>query len=217
MMVVDDSGTDSRRRRPWWFLPAIGGLVLGGLGGLVVPEGPPSQIAPVSAPATVDAVASQSPDGRGGILYGNELLFSVGQAQARYVVTTMAFFDAYARGHVETVKAMVTDDVVGGDCDPSTDRGRAFQGRADFDGWLANRIAESDRFVVQRIFNENPDAVTGGRVVGVIYASRESDAIRRRYAGIRDLVYRPGDAGKIVFTADGLRIVALNLGGCVHQ
>jgi hypothetical protein len=34
--------------------------------------------------------------------------------------------------------------------------------------------------------------------------------------GIRDLVYRPGDAGKIVFTADGMRIVALNLGGCGH-
>src|SRR5687768_16575284 len=111
---------------------------------------------------------------------------------------------------------MVTDDVVGGDCDPSTDRDRAFQGRADFHGWLANRIAERDRFVVHRIFNENPDASTGGRVVGVLYASRESDAIRRRYMGIRDLVYRPGDAGKIVFTGDGLRIVALNLGGCGH-
>lgn len=205
-MVIDEFDRDRRQPRPWWFLAGVGGIVLGGLIGLVIPERLLNSSPVRTFPS--DAFVTFAPP--------NDLVFNLGPAQARYVAVTMAFFDAYGQGRADAIKAMVTDDVVGGDCDPSTDRNRAFRGRPEFERWLALRIAEGDRFVVQRIFNENPDASSGGQVVGVTYAMRDSEAIRRRHMGIRDLVYRPTDVAKIVFTGEGMHLVALNLGGCGH-
>jgi hypothetical protein len=37
-MVIDKHPRDRGQRRPWWFLPAVAGIVLGGLVGLLTPE-----------------------------------------------------------------------------------------------------------------------------------------------------------------------------------
>jgi hypothetical protein len=49
-MVIDEH-PHSVQRRPWWFLPAVAGIVLGGLVGLVAPEAL-SFLRPYEAPAS---------------------------------------------------------------------------------------------------------------------------------------------------------------------
>ena len=118
-------------------------------------------------------------------------------AQARLVATTLGFIDAWNAGHVADALAVLTEDVVGSDCDARGSRVQ-LRGKEDFARWLAERAAEHDRLEVARILNENPDPSTGARVVGVVYASRTSDA--------GSLAPRGGT--KVVFSEDGLRIIA---------
>lgn len=40
-MAIDEHRYERAERRPWWFLPALAGIVLGGIVGLVVPESGP--------------------------------------------------------------------------------------------------------------------------------------------------------------------------------
>jgi hypothetical protein len=149
---------------------------------------------PVTAPATPTPTSS--------------LLFSVGTAQARYVATTVAFFDAFNAGQVNAAVGFTTSDVVGGDCDSRTGRPRLFGRSNEFSVWLRERVAEHERYTIERIANENPDSVTGGRVVAVGFLNRTSDVL----AGMgRPEGITPSQAAKIVFTPDGARIVALNL------
>jgi hypothetical protein len=149
---------------------------------------------PVTAPATPAPMSS--------------LLFSVGTTQARLVATTVAFFDAFNAGQVNAAVGLTTSDVVGGDCDPRTGRPRLFGRSNDFSAWLRERAAEHERYTIERIANENPDAVTGGRVVAVGFLNRTNDVLAAmgRPEGIT-----PSQGAKIVFTPDGTRIVALNL------
>jgi hypothetical protein len=37
-MTIEDHQHDRAERRPWWLLPALAGIVLGGLAGLITPE-----------------------------------------------------------------------------------------------------------------------------------------------------------------------------------
>lgn len=118
-------------------------------------------------------------------------------AQARLVATTLGFIDAWNAGQVDDALALLTEDVVGSDCDAGG-RPVYLRGKEDFARWLRERAAEHDRLEVARILNENPDPnAGGGRVVAVVYASRTSDA--------GSLAPR---VTKVVFSEDGRRIIA---------
>jgi len=157
---------------------------------------------PVSATASLSPSASPSPS--------SPIVFRVGPDQARFVATTVALFDAWNAGDVAAVLALMTDDVVGGDCDFRSGRPFQWRTRGELADWLRERARDHDALVLAEIFNSNPDPVTGGRVVGVPFARRSSDTLRAlgRSEGID-----PDTAAKVVFTQDGRRILALALAG----
>lgn len=164
---------------------------------------------PSPSPAAATPVGGGSP-----AIATSPIVFRVGALSARFVATTVTFVDAFNAGRLDDVLALVADDVVGGDCDLGDGSLVTFNGKASFAAWLRGRIADHDRLEIQSIFNENPDPSTGGRVVGVEWAGRTSDALRAR--GLAEGL-GPHGAAKVVFTADGRRIRAWNNGsaeGC---
>lgn len=138
------------------------------------------------------------------------LLFRVGSDQARFVATVIAFFDAWNAGNEGAALALVTDDLVGGDCDARQNRPITWGSRSGFANWLREQILDRDRREVDLIVNENPDPSTGSQVVAVSFRRRTSDTLRS--LGHADGI-QPKGAAKIVFTVDGRKIRALNLPG----
>ncbi|MBI2773351.1 MAG: hypothetical protein HYX56_02520 [Chloroflexi bacterium] len=143
------------------------------------------------------------------------LLFQVGADQARFVATVVAFFDAMNAGVEAAALSLVTENVVGGDCDPTKElpavggpATRSFGNKAAFAGWLRERVRDQERWEIGQIVNENPEPTTGSRVVAVGFTRRTSDPLRA--SGRPDGVH-PGGAAKIVFTTDGRQIIALAL------
>ena len=132
------------------------------------------------------------------------LTFAVGAEQARYVATVVQFVDAFNAGAVDTALALLADNVVGGDCDYGRRALITFQNRRDAEAWLRGRAADHDRLEIAHVVNENPDPATGSRVVAVGWLARKSDLLRAAIV--------PTGAAKVVFTPDGLRIVAFNNG-----
>jgi hypothetical protein len=109
------------------------------------------------------------------------------------------------------VLALVTDDVVGGDCDFRAGRSVQWTTKGELADWLRARNRDHDALQIADIRNENPDATSGGgHVVAVSFARRSSDALRAlgRSDGID-----PDTAAKVVFTQDGRRVLALALAG----
>ena len=154
-------------------------------------------------PAPVTSAASPAAT-RSTAVTANPLAFSVGALQARFVATTIAFFDAYNAGDVAAALTLVTADIVGGDCDYHAGQPVQWHSATEFELWLRARAADHDRFQIARIFNENPDPTGGSFVVGVVFAGRTSDALRALgHDPLTDL-----NAAKLVFTDDGRRIKA---------
>jgi len=163
-------------------------------------------LASCSAAVPTSVTASPSPTATS----SSPITFRVGSDQARFVATTVALFDAWNIGDVAAVLAVVTDDVVGGDCDFRAGRPVQWRTKAELADLLRERVRDHDALVLAEIFNENPDPTTGGRVVGVRFARRTSDTLRAvgRPEGIR-----PEGGAKIVFAPDGRRVVALAIAG----
>jgi hypothetical protein len=124
-------------------------------------------------------------------------VFSLSAAQARQVAVVVAFLDAYDAGRLSAALAAFAPDAVVSDCDYRAVENVNFHGRGEIAGWLRARMADHDRLIVARIYDENPEQPVG--VVGVEYQRRTSDTLRALgfAAGIR-----PKGATKVVFTAD---------------
>lgn len=89
------------------------------------------------------------------------------------------------------------------DCDYRTGRVVGATGLHEIARWLRERASDRDRLEVARIFNENPDPETGGRVVGVQWERRSSDTLRA--LGF-DGGIRPQVGAKVVFDQSGERL-----------
>jgi len=97
------------------------------------------------------------------------------------------------------------DDPVVSDCNYATATVVDLRGRDQVSAWIDGRIADHDRFTVERIENGNTDASSAA--IGVVFARRTSDSLRA--LGFADGV-RPQSETKIRFTGAGnnLRIEA---------
>jgi hypothetical protein len=126
------------------------------------------------------------------------LTFAVGADQARYVATVVRFVDAFNAEDVAAATALLTDDVVGGDCDFARHEFIPFSGKAEAAKWLRGRFADHERLRISEIVNANPDATTGSRVVAVSWLSRTSPFLAPPIG--------PHGAAKVVLSPDGAAI-----------
>jgi len=155
---------------------------------------------PSSVPASSSVATSAAPITTAAPRPTSTLTFAVGADQARYVATVVTFVDAFNAGAVDAALALLADNVVGSDCDYGRQALITFQTKRDAETWLRGRVAEHDRMEIAEIVNENPEPSTGSRVVAVGWASRKSDLLPSAIV--------PRYAAKVVFTADGRRIIA---------
>lgn len=128
------------------------------------------------------------------------LTFAVGPDQARFVTTVVRFVDAFNAEDVAGATALLTDDIIGGDCDFARHEYIQFQGRAEAATWLRGRMADHERLKISEIVNSNPDPTTGSRVVAVSWLSRTSAVLTPPMG--------PHGAAKVVFSQDGSAIRA---------
>jgi hypothetical protein len=154
------------------------------------PNAAPSAVPSATAAAAVNPSPRPAPT----------LIFSIGRDQARFVATVVRFVDAFNAEDIATASALLTDDVVGGDCDFARRELLMFRGRAEATAWLRGRAADHDRLQIADISNSNPDPATGSRVVAVSWLSRSSAVLRPPI--------RPHTAAKVVFSDDGSAIRA---------
>ena len=126
-------------------------------------------------------------------------------SDAPRVVLAEHFIAAFNRGDRLAVLALMVDDPSVSDCDYATAMVVDLQGGHEVSAWLRGRIADHDRFLIERIENENTDASSAA--LGVTFARRTSDSLRA--LGFADGV-QPQSAAKIRFTGSGtdLRIEA---------
>lgn len=141
--------------------------------------------------------------------------FRVVAGQARGVATVVAFLQAYNAGQVDAALALLTDEVVGSDCDYRAGRVILFRGKEQAAAWLRDRVAEHDQLLLATIETLNPDLREGGpgaHVVAVTYTRRTSDALRAR--GFPDGITPPAGT-KVVFTLtdDRMKVFANGPGG----
>jgi hypothetical protein len=128
------------------------------------------------------------------------LTFALGADQARFVATIVRFVDAFNAEDVAAATALLTEDVVGGDCDYGRRQLIVFSGKAEATTWLRGRAADHDRLRISEIVNSNPDPATGSRVVAVSWLIRTSAVLASPMG--------PHGAAKVVFSPDGSAIRA---------
>ena len=132
------------------------------------------------------------------------LTFAVGADQARFIATLVRFVDAFNAEDLPGATALLTDDIVGGDCDYARHELIVFRNKSEATAWLRGRAADHDRLRIADIVNSNPDPLTGSRVVAVSWLSRTSALLPRPMG--------PHGAAKVVFSQDGSAIRAFNNG-----
>jgi len=108
------------------------------------------------------------------------------------------FIEAFNRGDRSAVLALMIDDPLVSDCDYANVTVVEVRGRDQVSAWIDGRIADHDRFTVERIENGNTDASSAA--IGVVFAQRSSDSLRA--LGFPDGV-RPQSGAKIEFTGSG--------------
>jgi hypothetical protein len=126
------------------------------------------------------------------------LTFVVGPDQARFVATVVRFVDAFNAEDVAGAAALLTDDIIGGDCDYGRREYIPFRGKEEAATWLRGRAADHERLQISEIVNANPDPTTGSRVVAVSWLSRTSAVLTPPIG--------PHGAAKVVFSQDGSAI-----------
>jgi hypothetical protein len=158
----------------------------------------------VACSQATEPPASPAPSARAAITAEpkptSTLTFAVGADQARFVATVVRFVDAFNGEDVAAATALLTDDVVGGDCDFARREYIQFRGKAEAVAWLRGRAADHERLKISEIVNSNPDPTTGSHVVAVSWASRTSAVLSPPMG--------PHGAAKVVFSADGSAIRA---------
>ncbi len=125
-----------------------------------------------------------------------------GSLELRMTSTLQQFLAAYNAGSVNTAAALVTDDVIGSDCDYRDVRVVVFNGRPAFVAWLKERAADHDRLELGTVTDPNR---AGGAVLPATFAVRTSDTLSS--LGFASGIH-PQLAAKVIFTDDGLRIRA---------
>ena len=103
------------------------------------------------------------------------------------------FLLAFNTGDVARALSLVTDDVIGSDCDYREVHVIFMNGRDQFASWLRARAADHDRLV-------RADVGTNGLVVAVPFVNRTSDTLRS--LGFATGIHPKVDA-KVVFSTDG--------------
>jgi hypothetical protein len=119
-------------------------------------------------------------------------------SDAPRVVLAARFIEAFNRGDRPAVLALMVEDPVVSDCNYATAKVVERRGRDQVSTWLGGRIADHDRFTIERIENGNTDASSAA--IGVTFARRTSDSLRA--LGFADGV-RPQSAAKFEFTGSG--------------
>jgi hypothetical protein len=113
-----------------------------------------------------------------------ETTFSVSRAQAEEVASVVGFLRAYNRRDLKAALSYFTTTrqygqtrITATDCDYRRQKTQVYLLRAGLVRWLKQRFADHDQLTLARIYDENPDQLTG--VVAVEYARRTSDTLRK--------------------------------------
>jgi hypothetical protein len=112
----------------------------------------------------------------------------------------MDFLQAYNTGKFDAALALLDERIGISDCDYERVGVVAVAGKKDVGAWLQQRIADRDHLEVASIRNENPGEEL---VVGVEYANRSSDTLRR-LGFSRGIT--PKVATKVIFRSNPTRI-----------
>jgi hypothetical protein len=161
-----------------------------------------SGVAPVVTRAADPSHASQGPEPGSPPTATPDARFVLRPQQADDLRVLMEFLHAYNAGQLDAALALLDNTIVTSDCDYEQVGAVAASGKRDAARWLQERIADHDHLEVATILNGNPGEEL---VVGVAYANRSSDTLRRLRFG-QGIV--PKTATKVVFRANPTRIVA---------
>jgi hypothetical protein len=112
----------------------------------------------------------------------------------------------YNAGSVDVAASLVTDDIIGSDCDYREVRVVVFNGRSAFVAWLKERAADHDHLELGSISDPNR---AGGAVLPATFAIRASDTLRS--LGFASGIH-PQLVAKVIFTDDRSRIRAFGNG-----
>lgn len=116
-------------------------------------------------------------------------------------------FAAYNAGDVADALDVLSPDVLVSDCDYARRRTLQFEGRAQVQEWLLQRIADHDQLHVKAISNSNPDPASSA--IGIEFARRSSDTLRM--LGLNDGI-SPKLLTNVSFSGAPERIAVLALG-----
>ncbi len=130
-------------------------------------------------------------------------IFSLTAEQAQEVAVFMEFIRAYNAGQLQTVLALLAEDVGVSDCDYQNIKVITFQGKSQVTEWLQQRISDHDQLEVSRIENENLDPSSGRHVIGVTYSRRTSMTLAK--LEFSDGI-TPTLASKVIFTSESTLI-----------
>jgi hypothetical protein len=119
----------------------------------------------------------------------------------------LAFFDAYNASQLDAALALMDEQGQISDCDFQANRPVLFRGKSQIAHWLRQRFADHDQLIVRKI-----DA--GNSVVGVEFAGRISDTLRR--LGYPDGI-TPNLVAKVVMKWGGSTIDGIALGPGFHS
>jgi hypothetical protein len=183
----------SRRNEGRWLAALCGIALVACVGALANPSSSPATMAVNTAGAASATTALRSLS-----------TFNIDGDHAVVIARITALIEAYNRGDLETVLALVSDRIVWADCDyrAGTSVGVIAQSpsnKALLATYLRGRFAEHDQLRIARLYNNNPDDSTG-RVGGIEYGIRTSDTLRS--LGFPNGIRGPQNA-KMVFDGDG--------------
>lgn len=156
-----------------------------------------SAISLVLASSVVGCSSDTPGGGTGGELSGVTIVTALASDAPR-VALVERFIAAIDRGDRSAVLALMIDDPIVSDCDYANVAVVEVRGRDKVSAWIDGRVADHDRFTVERIENGNTDASSAA--IGVVFARRTSDSLRA--LGFADGV-RPQSETKIRFSGSG--------------
>lgn len=131
---------------------------------------PAPETSPAPVLAATDISNAPTPIGRE--------TFSLTGEQAQEIAVFMNFIHAYNNARTDDALALLSENIVGSDCDYQEVKIISFRGKSQAAEWLRNRFSEHDSLDVGRIFNENPDP-SGEHVIGVEYSRRSSTTLAK--------------------------------------
>jgi hypothetical protein len=123
----------------------------------------------------------------------------------------MNFIRAYNAGQLDEALGLLSEHVVGSDCDYRNGAEVQFRGRSKAADWYGERLSDNDRMIVSQIFDQNPDP-SGAHVIGVDFSRRTSRTLAE--LGFEEGIVPAGGA-KVGFATKPTLIMAFaNGSGC---